>query len=90
MARKFAVIGVGKYGAEIARELAKKGAEVHAFDVSQARTEALKDEVALAIALILVLVVAQSSVFRAPRKKRLKLRFRNGQKRLKLSLRAKN
>ena len=51
MARKFAVIGVGKYGAEIARELAKKGAEVHAFDVSQARTEALKDEVALAIAL---------------------------------------
>ena len=51
MARKFAVIGVEKYGAEIARELAKKGAEVHAFDVSQARTEALKDEVALAIAL---------------------------------------
>lgn len=51
MARKFAVIGVGKYGAEIARELAQKGAEVHAYDVSEARIEAIKDEVALAITL---------------------------------------
>lgn len=51
MSKKFAVIGVGKYGAEIARELARKGAEVHAYDTDTARIEAIKDEVALAIRL---------------------------------------
>lgn len=51
MAKKFAVIGVGKYGAEIARDLAQKGAEVHAFDRSSDRIEAIKDEVALAVSL---------------------------------------
>lgn len=51
MSRKFAVIGVGKYGQEIARELARKGAEVHAFDMEESRIEAIKDDVALAITL---------------------------------------
>jgi len=48
---KFAVIGVGKYGSAIARELAAKGAEVYAFDVDPEKIENIKDEVATAISL---------------------------------------
>lgn len=48
---KVAVIGVGKYGAATARQLASKGAEVYAFDPSIEKIEALKDDVALAVAL---------------------------------------
>ena len=48
---KVAVIGVGKYGSATARKLAEKGAEVFAFDSSIEKIEALKDEVALAVAL---------------------------------------
>ena len=50
-AKKFAVIGVGKYGSGIARMLANKGAEVYAFDVSEEKIENIKDEVALAVSL---------------------------------------
>lgn len=50
-AHRFAVIGVGKYGSEIAREIASKGAEVLALDVDSEKIEALKDDVALAITL---------------------------------------
>lgn len=48
---KFGVIGVGKYGATIAKSLAKKGAEVIAIDVYEDRIDAIKDDVALAITL---------------------------------------
>lgn len=48
---KFAVIGVGKYGATIARRLAEKGAQVFCYDNSEAKIEAIKDEVAFAVTL---------------------------------------
>ncbi len=48
---KFAVIGAGKFGSAIARELASKGAEVHVFDNCEERIENIKDEVALAVML---------------------------------------
>jgi trk system potassium uptake protein TrkA len=47
----FAVIGVGKYGATIARRLAEKGAEVYAIDNKASKIEAIKDDVALAVTL---------------------------------------
>ncbi len=49
--QKFAVIGVGKYGSAIARELADKGAEVFVFDPSERRIEEIKDDVAFAVTL---------------------------------------
>lgn len=48
---KFAVIGVGKYGATIARILAEKGAQVFAFDNNEEKIENLKDDVAFAVTL---------------------------------------
>ncbi len=48
---KFAVIGVGKYGSAIARELAEKGAEVFAFDSTEEKIEQIKDDVAFAVTL---------------------------------------
>lgn len=48
---KFAVIGVGKYGSAIARELAKKGAEVYAFDNDEEKIEQIKDDVAFAVTI---------------------------------------
>lgn len=48
---KFAVIGVGRYGATIARRLAEKGAQVFAFDPNEERIEAIKDDVAFAVTL---------------------------------------
>lgn len=42
---------MGRYGAEIARRLASKGAEVYAFDTNADRTELFKDEVAVAVTL---------------------------------------
>jgi trk system potassium uptake protein len=50
-ARKFAVIGAGRYGREIALKLAHQGAEVYAFDVDEEKIEEIKDSVALAITL---------------------------------------
>jgi trk system potassium uptake protein TrkA len=49
--KKFAVIGAGKYGAEMARELARKGAEVWVFDTNEDNIESIKDEVALAVVI---------------------------------------
>ncbi len=49
--KKFAVIGVGKYGAQMARELAGKGAEVWVFDTNEEKIESIKDEVALAVVI---------------------------------------
>ncbi len=51
MSQRFAVIGVGKYGATIARRLAEKGAEVFAFDSNEDKIENIKDEVAQAVTL---------------------------------------
>jgi len=48
---KFAVIGVGKYGASIARRLADKGAQVFAFDPNEEKIEHIKDDVAFAVTL---------------------------------------
>lgn len=48
---KFAVIGVGRYGATIAKRLAEKGSQVFAFDDSEDRIESIKDEVAYAVTL---------------------------------------
>ena len=48
---KFAVIGVGRYGLTIAKNLAEKGAQVFAFDADEEKIEALKDDVAFAVTL---------------------------------------
>lgn len=48
---KFAVIGVGRYGATIARRLAEKGAQVFAFDPDEEKIEGIKDDVAFAVTL---------------------------------------
>jgi len=48
---KFAVIGVGRYGYQIAIKLAKKGAEVYCFDSSEDKIENLKDDVAMAVSM---------------------------------------
>lgn len=48
---KFAVIGVGRYGASIARRLADKGAQVFAFDPNEEKIENIKDEVAFGVTL---------------------------------------
>jgi len=48
---RFTVIGLGQYGSTIARSLALKGAEVYCADVSEAKVDAVKDEVAAAVVL---------------------------------------
>jgi len=48
---KFAVIGVGRFGASIARRLAKKGAQVFAFDPNEEKINNIKDDVAFAVNL---------------------------------------
>ncbi|MDX5421607.1 MAG: TrkA family potassium uptake protein [Hymenobacteraceae bacterium] len=51
MRHKFAVIGLGIFGNSIARTLAERGAEVLAIDNDEDHVEAIKDEVAYAVAL---------------------------------------
>lgn len=48
---KFAVIGVGRYGATIARRLAEKGAQVFAFDPDEEKIENIQQDVAFAVTL---------------------------------------
>ena len=48
---RFAVFGIGRYGHQIALSLAAKGAEVFTFDSDPSRSEAIKDEVALAVTM---------------------------------------
>ena len=50
-AHRFLVVGVGRHGRQIATKLAEKGAEVYAFDTSEERIEAIKDDVAQAVTL---------------------------------------
>ncbi|MGB3183089.1 MAG: TrkA family potassium uptake protein [Cyclobacteriaceae bacterium] len=51
MTNKFAVIGLGQFGTSIARTLAGRGAEVLAIDINLDKVEAMKDDVAYAVAL---------------------------------------
>ncbi len=51
MTNRFAVIGLGQFGESIARTLADRGAEVLAIDIDLDKVEALKDDVAYAVAL---------------------------------------
>lgn len=48
---RFAVIGLGRFGSIIARNLARKGAEVLAIDSDENHVEDIQDDVALAVCL---------------------------------------
>ncbi len=50
-ATRFAVIGVGRYGAQIAQKLAKRGAEVIAIDSTEQKIDQIKEDVAMAVTL---------------------------------------
>lgn len=49
--KRYAVIGLGLLGRTVARELSARGAEVIAIDVNEELTQALSDEVSLAVRL---------------------------------------
>lgn len=51
MQEKFAVIGLGLLGTEIAKNLARRGAEVVTIDTNPDKVEAIKDDVALSVVL---------------------------------------
>ena len=51
MVKRFAVIGLGYFGTNIARELTHQGAEVIAIDNTMTKIEEIKDEVAYAVRL---------------------------------------
>ncbi len=51
MVKRFAVIGLGYFGTNLARELTNNGAEVIAIDNTMAKIEEIKDEVAYAVRL---------------------------------------
>lgn len=51
MTNRFAVIGLGQFGESIARTLSDSGTEVLAIDINLDRVEAIKDDVAYAVAL---------------------------------------
>jgi trk system potassium uptake protein TrkA len=49
--RKFAVIGLGKFGYKLATTLANEGAEVLAIDLDRRLVDQIKDEVSIAVCL---------------------------------------
>ena len=49
MAKQFAVVGLGRFGYAVAKELEKQGKEVFAVDTSEERVEAVKDKVTHAV-----------------------------------------
>lgn len=51
MVKRFAVIGLGYFGSNLARELTRQGAEVIAIDNTMSKIEEIKDEVAYAVRL---------------------------------------
>jgi trk system potassium uptake protein TrkA len=51
MPYRFAVIGLGRFGASVATTLANKGAEVLAVDIDEERVENLRDDVAHALTM---------------------------------------
>jgi trk system potassium uptake protein TrkA len=48
---KYAVIGLGRFGSTLARQLAEFGAEVVAIDVDEARVDAVRDHVSVALCM---------------------------------------
>jgi trk/ktr system potassium uptake protein len=60
--RYVAVIGLGKFGSTVAKELTEKGAKVIAIDKDLDRVEALKDQVSYAAALDSINLAALKSV----------------------------
>lgn len=51
MKKKFAVIGMGRFGSTLATTLANKGAEVLAIDIDEEIITAMRDDVAYAVAM---------------------------------------
>ncbi|MBE0644079.1 MAG: TrkA family potassium uptake protein [Bacteroidetes bacterium] len=51
MVKRFAVIGLGYFGSNLAREMTRQGAEVIAIDNTMTKIEEIKDEVAYAVRL---------------------------------------
>jgi len=51
MLKRFAVIGLGYFGQNLARELTRQGAEVIAIDNTMSKIEEMKDDVAYAVRL---------------------------------------
>ncbi len=51
MNNKFAIIGLGRFGINVARTLAQSGAEVLAIDINEEKTNELRDDVAFPITL---------------------------------------
>lgn len=51
MNKRFAVIGLARFGTALARTLANKGAEVLAIDVDEEKVDALADEVSRAVTM---------------------------------------
>ncbi len=51
MIKRFAVVGLGYFGTNLARELTRQGAEVIAIDNTLSKIEEIKDEVAYAVRL---------------------------------------
>ncbi len=51
MSKRFAVIGLGRYGSRFAKSLAKVGAEVIAIDLKRSLIEEIRDDVTVAVAL---------------------------------------
>jgi trk system potassium uptake protein TrkA len=51
MMRKFAVIGLGKFGYKLATTLMEKGAEVIAIDLDKKLVDQIKDDVSIAVCL---------------------------------------
>lgn len=49
--QRFTVIGLGLFGTEIAKTLAKRGSEVLAIDINDEKTKNIQDEVAYAVSL---------------------------------------
>jgi len=49
--QRFTVIGLGLFGTEIAKTLAKRGSEVLAIDVNDEKTKNIQDDVAYAVSL---------------------------------------
>ena len=49
MAKQFAVVGLGRFGYEVAKELEKQGQEVFAVDIDESRVEVVKEKVTHAV-----------------------------------------
>ena len=62
MAKRFLIVGLGRFGASLARSLASGGGEVMAVDVDMANVDRVKDTVTFAAALDATLPEALRSI----------------------------